>query len=38
MGDLSGFTLVVTAQETEPPFFCTAAPSDDSSPAINPTP
>ncbi len=24
MGDLSGFTLVVTAQETAPPFFATA--------------
>ena len=38
MGDLSGFTLVVTAQETAPPFFCAAAPTDDSSSAINPTP
>jgi hypothetical protein len=37
MGDLSGFTLVLTAQETAPPFFCDA-PTDDSSSAINPTP
>ncbi len=38
MGDLSGFTLVLTAQETDPPFFCAAAPTDDSTSAINPTP
>jgi hypothetical protein len=36
MGDLSGFTLTLTAQETAPPFFCDA-PTDDSSSAINPT-
>ena len=38
MGDLSGFTLVFTAQEVDPPYFCAAAPTDDSSSAINPTP
>jgi len=38
MGDLSGFTMTFTAQETAPPFFCAAAPTDDSSSAINPTP
>jgi len=38
MGDLSGFTLTFTAQETAPPFFCAAAPSDDSSSPIDPTP
>src|SRR6056300_219274 len=27
MGDLSGFTLTLTAQETAPPFFCAAAPA-----------
>lgn len=27
MGDLSGFTLVLTAQETAPPPFCTVAPT-----------
>jgi len=36
MGDLSGFTLVLTAQETQPPFFCAAAPADDSSTPIDP--
>lgn len=36
MGDLSGFTLVLTAQETAPPFFCAAAPTDDSTSAIDP--
>ena len=36
MGDLSGFTLVLTAQETNPPFFCAAAPSDDASSPIDP--
>jgi hypothetical protein len=38
MAELSGFTLTMTSQETAPPFFCTAAPADDSSSAINPTP
>jgi hypothetical protein len=38
MGDLSGFTMTFTAQETAPPFFCAAAPTDDSTSAINPTP
>jgi len=38
MGDLSGFTLTFTAQETAPPFFCAAAPTDDSSSPIDPTP
>jgi len=37
MGDLSGFTLVLTAQETAPPFFCDA-PTDDSGTPIDPTP
>ena len=37
MGDLSGFTITFTAQETAPPFFCAAAPSDDSVTPINPT-
>jgi hypothetical protein len=37
MGDLSGFTLTLVAQETAPPFFCTAAPSDDSGTPIDPT-
>lgn len=36
MGDLSGFTLVFTAQETAPPFFCDE-PTDDSVSPINPT-
>ena len=36
MGDLSGFTLVVSAQETAPPFFCAAAPSDDATSPIAP--
>jgi hypothetical protein len=36
MGDLSGFTLTLTAQETAPPFFCDE-PTDDSPSAINPT-
>jgi len=35
MGDLSGFTLVLTAQETAPPFFCDA-PTDDASSPIDP--
>ena len=35
MGDLSGFTLVLTAQETAPPFFCDA-PTDDSTSPIDP--
>jgi len=38
MGDLSGFTLTFTAQETAPPFFCSSAPTDDASSPINPTP
>ena len=38
MGDLSGFTLTLTAQETAPPFFVAVLPSDDSSSPINPTP
>lgn len=37
MGDLSGFTLTLVAQETAPPFFCTAAPTDDSVSPIDPT-
>ena len=37
MGDLSAFTLVMTAQETNPPFFCAASPTDDSSSPINPS-
>jgi len=36
MGDLSGFTLTLTAQETAPPFFCDQ-PTDDSVSPINPT-
>jgi len=36
MGDLSGFTLVLSAQETNPPFFCAAAPSDDATSPIDP--
>jgi hypothetical protein len=38
MGDLSGFTMTFTAQETAPPFFCASAPSDDATSPINPTP
>ncbi len=38
MGDLSGFTLVLAAQEKAPPFFCVALPTDDSTTPINPTP
>lgn len=38
MGDLSGFTLTLTAQETAPPFFVATLPSDDSSSPIDPTP
>jgi len=38
MGDLSGFTLTLLAQENEPPFFLAALPTDDSSSPINPTP
>jgi len=37
MGDLSGFTITFTAQETAPPFFCSAGPDDDSSDPIDPT-
>jgi hypothetical protein len=37
MGDLSGFTLALVAQETAPPFFC-SEPTDDSGSPINPTP
>jgi len=37
MGDLSGFTLSLVAQETAPPFFCDE-PTDDSGTPINPTP
>jgi hypothetical protein len=37
MGDLSGFTLVLTAQETAPPFFCASGPNDDSGSPIDPT-
>lgn len=37
MGDLSGFTLSLVAQETAPPFFCAAAPEDDSPTPIDPT-
>lgn len=37
MGDLSGFTITFTAQETAPPFFCDA-PTDDSGTPIDPTP
>jgi len=36
MGDLSGFTLTLTAQEKAPPFFCDQ-PTDDSVSPINPT-
>jgi hypothetical protein len=36
MGDLSGFTLTMTAQETAPPFFCAAEP-EVSTTQINPT-
>ena len=36
MGDLSGFTLTIVAQETSPPFFCAAAPTDDASSPIAP--
>lgn len=36
MGDLSGFTLTLTAQETAPPFF-SDAPTDDSVTPIDPT-
>ena len=38
MGDLSGFTLTLLAQENEPPFFVAALPTDDSGTPINPTP
>ena len=38
MGDLSGFTLSLVAQETDPPFFCASGPADDSGTPINPTP
>lgn len=38
MGDLSGFTLTLTAQETAPPFFCAAAPALATYTAIDPTP
>jgi len=38
MGDLSGFTLVLSAQETEPPFFCAAAPAEATYTPIDPTP
>lgn len=37
MGDLSGFTLTLTAQETAPPFFCAAAPDLATYTAIDPT-
>ena len=37
MGDLSGFTLTLTAQETAPPFFCAAAPSTLGATNIDPT-
>ena len=37
MGDLSGFTITFTAQETAPPFFCASAPTDDSGTPIDPT-
>jgi len=37
MGDLSGFTLTLVAQETAPPFFLSAAPSDASTTPIDPT-
>ena len=35
MGDLSGFTLTVTAQETAPPFFATA-PDESADAPIDP--
>lgn len=38
MGDLSGFTLTLTAQETAPPFFVATLPTDDSTSPIDPTP
>lgn len=38
MGDLSGFTLTLTAQETAPPFFVATLPTDDSVTPIDPTP
>jgi len=38
MGDLSGFTLTMVAQETAPPFFVDTLPTDDSTTPINPTP
>ena len=38
MGDLSGFTLTLLAQENEPPFFLAALPTDASTTPINPTP
>ena len=38
MGDLSGFTLTLVAQENEPPFFLVALPDDSSTTPINPTP
>lgn len=37
MGDLSGFTLTLTSQETAPPFFCAAAPDLASYSPIIPT-
>jgi hypothetical protein len=37
MGDISGFTLTLTAQETAPPFFCAAAPALATYTAIDPT-
>jgi len=37
MGDLSGFTLTLSAQETAPPFFCAAAPALATYTAIDPT-
>jgi hypothetical protein len=37
MGDLSGFTLTVTAQETAPPFFATA-PDESAATPIDPDP
>jgi len=37
MGDLSGFTLTLTAQETAPPFFCDDAPALATYTAIDPT-
>jgi hypothetical protein len=38
MGDLSGFTLTLTAQETAPPFFCAGVPSTLGASNIDPTP